>query len=142
MFKRTKFNNVSPDSLAYIKAPAPGWANLKDCGAFPCTGPLNVLFSFLDSYYSKGSLLNHGKDFQIISNNTGLSPYLDTCTPYREWNAYVCKSNSLGIMQFESMDPDKVDRGMQPVYISLNGTQQANKLNSYMDNTWDGFYAG
>ena len=31
---------------------------------------------------------------------------------------------------------------MQPVYVSQNGTQQANKLNSYMDNTWDGFYAG
>jgi len=40
------------------------------------------------------------------------------------------------------MDADKVDRSMQPVYVSLNGTMQANKLNSYMDNTWDGFYAG
>lgn len=45
-------------------------------------------------------------------------------------------------MTFESMDDDKVDRGMQPVFISLNGTQQKNKLNSFMDNTWDGFYAG
>lgn len=31
---------------------------------------------------------------------------------------------------------------MQPVFIGLNGTKQANKLNSFMDNTWDGFYAG
>jgi len=115
-------DNVSPDAMAYIMAPNPKWANLKDCGAFPCTGPLNILFSFLDTKYNKGSVMNHGKDFQIISNNTGLSPYLDNCEPYRKWNAYLCKSNSLGIMLFESLDPDKVDRGMQPVYVGLNGT--------------------
>jgi len=56
--------------------------------------------------------LNHGKDFQIISNNTGLSPYLESCVPYQKSNAYICKSNSLGIMMFESMDEDKTDRGM------------------------------
>jgi len=122
--------------------PNPKWANLKDCGAFPCSGPLNVLFSFWDTKYSRGSLLNHGKDFQIISNNTGLSPYLDTCEPHSPMNAYICKSNSLGLIQFESLDEDKKDRGMQPVFVSLNGSMQANKLNSFMDNTWDGFYAG
>jgi hypothetical protein len=31
---------------------------------------------------------------------------------------------------------------MQPVYISLNGTKMANKLNSMMDHVWDGFYSG
>jgi hypothetical protein len=122
MFRNTTLDNVSPDAMAYIMAPNPKWANLKDCGAFPCTGPLNILFSFIDTKYNKGSVMNHGKDFQIISNNTGLSPYLDSCEPYRKWNAYLCKSNSLGIMLFESLDPDKVDRGMQPVYIGLNGT--------------------
>ena len=123
MFRNTKMNNVSPDALAYIMAPPQKWANLKDCGAFPCSGPLNILFSFLDTKYSTGSLLNNGKDFQIISNNTGLSPYLDTCEPKPAWNAYICKSNSLGIMIFESMDDDTKDRGMQPVFIGLNGTR-------------------
>lgn len=122
-FRNTTFNNVSPDSMAYLMAPEPKWANLKDCGAFPCTGPLNAIFSFKDTKYSRGSLLNHGKDFQIISNNTGLSPYLDTCKPERTWNAYLCKSSSLGIMIFESLDPDKFDRGMQPVFVGLNGTR-------------------
>jgi hypothetical protein len=56
-------NNVSPDALAYIMAPPQKWANLKDCGAFPCSGPLNILFSFMDTKYSTGSLLNNGKDF-------------------------------------------------------------------------------
>jgi len=122
MFRNTKLTNVSPDAMAYFSPPEPGWANLKDCGAFPCTGPLNVLFSFMDTKYSKGSLLNHGKDFQIISNNTGLSPYLESCNPYPKGNIYVCHSNTLGVMVFESLDADKKDRGMQPVYVSLNGT--------------------
>lgn len=113
--------NVSPDAMAYIMAPSQGWVNLADCGDFPCTGPLNVLFSFVDTKY-KRSLFNHGKDFQIISNNTGLSPYLDSCKPYPAMNAYICHSNTLGIMQFESEDADKVDRGMQPIFIGLNGT--------------------
>jgi len=76
----------------------------------------------MDTTYSKGSLLNHGKDFQIISNNPGLSPYLESCKPYPKGNIYVCHSNTLGVMVFESLDADKVDRGMQPVYVSLNGT--------------------
>lgn len=63
LFRNTKINNVSPDALAYFMAPPQKWANLKDCGAFPCTGPLNVLFSFMNTTYSQGSLFNHGKDF-------------------------------------------------------------------------------
>jgi len=31
---------------------------------------------------------------------------------------------------------------MQPIYIGLNGTAMANKLNSMMDHVWDGFYTG
>jgi len=57
-------------------------------------------------------------------------------------NAYICKSGTLGVLMFESMDPDTEDRSMNPVYISLNGTAMANKLNSMMDHVWDGFYAG
>jgi hypothetical protein len=31
---------------------------------------------------------------------------------------------------------------MQPIYISKEGTEMSNKLNSYMDHMWDGFYTG
>ena len=55
-------------------------------------------------------------------------------------NAYLCKSGTLGILMFESNDADTEDRSMQPVYISLDGTKMANKLNSMMDHVWDGFY--
>jgi len=57
-------------------------------------------------------------------------------------NAYICKSGTLGVLMFESEDADTEDRSMQPIYISLNGTTMANKLNSMMDHVWDGFYTG
>lgn len=43
---------------------------------------------------------------------------------------------------FESEDTDKWDRSMQPIYIKKEGTDMNNKLNSYMDHVWDGFYTG
>jgi len=71
-----------------------------------------------------------------------MSPYLKTCEPQVKMNAYICKSGTLGTMTFESEDADTEDRSMQPVYVGLNGTAMANKLNSMMDHMWDGFYTG
>lgn len=31
---------------------------------------------------------------------------------------------------------------MQPIYLEKQGTSMKNKLNSYMDHVWDGFYTG
>jgi hypothetical protein len=63
LFIGTKMNNVKPGAMAYLKAPNPGWANLKDCVEFPCTAPLNVLFDFKDTKYNIGSLSNYGPRF-------------------------------------------------------------------------------
>jgi hypothetical protein len=35
-----------------------------------------------------------------------------------------------------------MDRAMQPIIFTEEGTEQANKLNAYMDHVWDGFYTG
>lgn len=43
---------------------------------------------------------------------------------------------------FESLDADNRDRSMQPIYVQLQGTEMNNKLNSFMDHVWDGFYSG
>lgn len=47
---------------------------------------------------------------------------------------------NLAILTFESEDPDKMDRAMQPIYLQKEGTSESNKLNAYMDHCWDGFY--
>jgi hypothetical protein len=57
-------------------------------------------------------------------------------------NAYICHKKHLGVLMFESNDADKEDRTFSPIYLGINGTQIANKLNSMMDHMWDGFYTG
>lgn len=57
-------------------------------------------------------------------------------------NAYVCEADKLGILLFESMDEDKLDRSMQPIYVQKVGTEISNNINAMMDHVWDGFYSG
>lgn len=45
----SKFINVEAGSEALLMEPKPAWANVKDCGSFPCTAPLNVLYQFFDT---------------------------------------------------------------------------------------------
>jgi hypothetical protein len=81
-------------------------------------------------------------EFQIISNNTGFSDYIEGCDPQPIMNAYVCKAENMGILLFESLDEDRYDRAMQPIYVKKKGTGMNNKLNAMMDHVWDGFYTG
>lgn len=50
-FVDTYFNNVSSESMAYMTTPPDKWANMADCGEFPCTAPLNALFDFKGSVF-------------------------------------------------------------------------------------------
>jgi len=50
--KNCKFNNVNDDGLAWFEKPDLAWANIKDCGNFPCTAPNNMIFTFLNSRFS------------------------------------------------------------------------------------------
>lgn len=48
----------------------------------------------------------------------------------------------MGILIFESEDDDTLDRSVQPVYASMSDLSINNKVNSFMDHVWDGFYTG
>jgi hypothetical protein len=37
---------------------------------------------------------------------------LKTCEPHEKMNGYICKSGTLGVLMFESEDPDTEDRSM------------------------------
>jgi hypothetical protein len=50
-FYDSEFYNIDGDALAYIMDPKPGWANIKDCGNFPCTAPANALLTFEGSKF-------------------------------------------------------------------------------------------
>lgn len=58
----------------------------------------------------------------MIANNPGLSPYLKDCVAKPLNNAYVCHKKYLSTLVFESLDPDKMDRSMQPIYVNEAGT--------------------
>lgn len=141
-FEDTTFENVADDAWGHFYTPPMAWANVKDCGAFPCTAPLNVLLSFKGTQYTGQRPSFTQPDFQLIANNTGFAPYIPSCVPRKENNLYVCQQTKLGQLIFESEDADNWDRGLHPVYLQLQGTEMNSKLNSFMDHVWDGFYAG
>ena len=117
-FYDTKFIDLDGDSFAYLMDPPQGWANIKDCGNFPCTAPSNVLIDFRDTEF-EGSKPRWAKDdFQVIANNSGFAPYMENCEPKEGMNAYICEEDYLGILLFESEDDDRFDRSMQPIYVS------------------------
>ena len=46
------------------------------------------------------------------------------------------------MLVFESLDDDKFDRSIQPIFIVNEQLGFNNTLNSMMDHVWDGFYTG
>jgi hypothetical protein len=51
-FIGTRFENVDDTTLAYLFDPPSGWANIDDCGNFPCTAPSNALLQFERTTYA------------------------------------------------------------------------------------------
>lgn len=137
-----EFVDVKDGAFASLSDPNPKWANLKDCGDFPCTAPWNLLFSFKDTTWRGSKPRWADKEFEIIADNPGFSPYIEDCEFYENMNGWICQADKMGILQFESEDDDKWDRSLQPVYLKKQGTEMENKLNSVMDHVWDGFYTG
>lgn len=80
--------------------------------------------------------------FQIISYNSKAAGAFSDCEKRSAWNAQICQNRNIGILLFESLDEDKNDRSVQPVIITNELTGYYNKLNSFMDHVWDGFYTG
>lgn len=50
-FYDTVFENVEDDAFGYLMDPDEKWANVKDCGEFPCTAPWNTLLSFKNTKF-------------------------------------------------------------------------------------------
>jgi len=45
-FEDLEFQNCESEALTFFAEPPRSWANLADCGDFPCTGPKNTLMVF------------------------------------------------------------------------------------------------
>lgn len=80
--------------------------------------------------------------FTIISDNklSTSAQVIPTCDLDRAWNAWLCDTRDIGVMIFDNLDADRMDRAVQPVYIQNSDSGFNNKLNAFMDHCWDGFY--
>lgn len=141
-FFGTKFSNVAVSNFAYFFKPPRGWANITDCGKFPCTAPSNVVMDFKSTVFEGSSRLTSPASFQVVSQITnGTADYKD-CKEFSEWRGWHCTNDKLGVLLFESLDGDTEDRSVQPIDITNSETKYFNRLNSMMDHEWDGFYTG
>ena len=127
-FRRIEFKNTDKSAMFRLDSPS------QICGNFVCTGLLNVLVDFRETKYS-GIPAPFGmkKDFQVTANNTisVSAEVVPNCKKENDWNAYLCRNDDLGILLFESQDPDKKDRASQPIYIRDDERGFNNKLNAY-----------
>lgn len=78
----------------------------------------------------------------MISDTESLSSKLPSCVFEDPWNAWWCTNEYLGVLLATAKDKDQEDRNVAPMYVTNPGTGYYNKINSYMDHVWDGFYTG
>jgi hypothetical protein len=139
--------------MVHIANAPQGWANPTDCGPFTCTAPYNIVMRLESPRYG-GDSLPFGipsRTYEIISNNVESisAQVIPDCEYQEEWNAWMCLTDKIGQLIFDSKDADRMDRSSQPIYIQNNdlcaefeGEEVCfnNRLNAYMDHGWDGFY--
>lgn len=105
--------------MAWFEAPSRSWANIDDCGDFPCTAPNNIVLDFKGTTYSGVNMPDLQFDsFQIVANTPNVTSTFGECNIVSDWNAYACLNPLVGVLVFESLDPDTNDRNVAPIYIS------------------------
>ena len=123
LFREMTFTNSDPDALFYIPSPDPGNVHVDHCGNFVCTGLYNVVMRFETTF---GLPVTYDSDFTIVSKDNeepdaSSSMSVPGCEEKEAWNAVMCPSNrDIGILTFESLDEDKLDRAVQPVWIQAD----------------------
>jgi len=119
--------------LTFLADPSPGWANPEDCVEFPCTGPINVVIrieraSYRDTKRRLGAIVEKEKGrqlaalprtFAIVASNdmSTSAQVIPDCSYQKSWDAYLCTDDNIGVLLFDSLDGDRMDRSVQPVYI-------------------------
>jgi hypothetical protein len=144
-FDNLEFDNCDPSAMTYFFNPPDKWANLADCGDYPCTGPKNTLFSFTNIKWTNIPTSEDAKfvkeDFTLIPTIKTYTELVPDCEKMESINGHICTNNDMGILVWESQDPDSIDRSIQPILIRMDEKEETfNKLNSYMDHNCDSFY--
>lgn len=142
-FDTVTFKDVDHDAFSYLVDPDPEWKHPDDCVDFPCTAPSNALYKFNNVQFtgSKKPSIAESK-FQLIADTDDVASKMETCQFEDPWNAWWCTNENLGVMVATAKDGDQMDRSVAPMYVTNAASGYLNKVNSYMDHVWDGFYTG
>ena len=142
-FNDCTFEDVDNTGWAFLHKPPTKWANVKDCGNFPCTAPNNVIFSFAGTTFNGNTKpTSTPADFVIVPDDETVGGTYPGCTHFPDQQIYVCELNNIGLLMFENLDDDAWDRAVQPVFLKNADTGFNNTLNAMMDHIWDTFYTG
>lgn len=108
--------------MTFTPDPAEKWANPEDCVEFPCTGPNNVVMRIERATFrnsrrldSNGRMLSTlPQTFVMIADNkmSTSAQVIPTCDFVDEWNGYVCTEENIGVLLFNSLDADRMDRSV------------------------------
>jgi len=114
-FENLEFKNCDFDSITFFFDPPQTWANLADCGDFPCTGPKNTIFNFKDIKWTGTSPADAETDFSLIPHVKDYTDQFSGCKKMDSINGHICTGEDakrLGILVWESQDPDSIDRSI------------------------------
>jgi hypothetical protein len=101
-FDGMEFDNCDSDMLTYFFDPPMKWANLADCGDYPCTGPKNTIFAFTNTKWTNSKGSNTLTDFSLIPHIKTYTDQFPDCTKSDAINGHVCTNNDIGILVWES----------------------------------------
>jgi hypothetical protein len=87
-FDNIEFINCEVTALTYFFEPPQAWANLADCGDFPCTGPKNTIFSFTNIKWTGLKGVNALENFSLIPDIKTYSSKFPDCTKFDTVNGY------------------------------------------------------
>ena len=82
-FNDMTFENVDDMGWAFLEKPPTAWANVKDCGNFPCTAPNNLIFSFAGTTFTGDTKPSSTPaDFVIVPDDATVGGTYPGCTHF------------------------------------------------------------
>ena len=98
-FNDMVFENVDDMGWAFLEKPPTAWANVKDCGNFPCTAPNNLIFSFSGTTFQGDTKpKSTPADFVIVPNDETVGGTYPGCTHFEDQQIYLCELNNIGML--------------------------------------------
>jgi len=98
-FENCKFEDVTDDGFAFLDKPDPAWANIKDCGNFPCTAPNNVIFTFTNTKYYGATPSVASSAFTVVPDDETVGgAYTPACQHKPGMQVYICQVRNIGLL--------------------------------------------